>query len=142
VFAEYRLFRHADTLGGTVPSKYWCSAAMPRYACDRHGRGGAIGPMTSGCGGGSVRCAFSGWTALPEQGVPTRPGDCGIMRSFDCLGAHMKVAILSGSVYGTAEDVARHAERQLKAAGFETWHDPRAQLPQILEFAPEALLVV
>jgi MioC protein len=64
------------------------------------------------------------------------------MRSFDCLGAHMKVAILSGSVYGTAEDVARHAERQLKAAGFETWHDPRAQLPQILEFAPEALLVV
>lgn len=54
----------------------------------------------------------------------------------------MKVAILSGSVYGTAEDVARHAEHQLKAAGFETWHDPRAQLPQILEFAPEALLVV
>jgi len=48
----------------------------------------------------------------------------------------MKVAILSGSVYGTAEDVARHAEHQLKAAGFETWHDPRAQLPQILESAP------
>lgn len=54
----------------------------------------------------------------------------------------MKVAILSGSVYGTAEDVARHAEHQLKAAGFETWHDPRAQLSQILDFAPEALLVV
>lgn len=54
----------------------------------------------------------------------------------------MKVAILSGSVYGTAEDVARHAEHQLKAVGFETWHDPRAQLPQILDFAPEALLVV
>ena len=33
----------------------------------------------------------------------------------------MKVAILSGSVYGTAEDVARHAERQLKAAGFDAW---------------------
>lgn len=49
----------------------------------------------------------------------------------------MKVAILSGSVYGTAEDVARHAEHQLKTAGFETWHDPRAQLSQILEFAPK-----
>ncbi len=54
----------------------------------------------------------------------------------------MKVAILSGSVYGTAEDVARHAERQLKAAGFDAWHDPRAQLQQILDFAPESLLVV
>ncbi|CAM5615096.1 MAG: flavodoxin [Pseudomonas sp.] len=54
----------------------------------------------------------------------------------------MKVAILSGSVYGSAEDVARHAERQLKAAGFDAWHDPRAQLPQVLEFAPQALLVV
>ncbi len=27
----------------------------------------------------------------------------------------MKIAILSGSVYGTAEEVARHAERLLKA---------------------------
>ncbi|MBE7375964.1 flavodoxin [Pseudomonas lopnurensis] len=54
----------------------------------------------------------------------------------------MKVAILSGTVYGTAEDVARHAESKLKAAGFDAWHDPRAALPQILEFAPEALLVV
>lgn len=54
----------------------------------------------------------------------------------------MKVAILSGSVYGTAEDVARHAERQLEAAGFDAWHDPRAQLQQILDFAPDALLVV
>jgi MioC protein len=54
----------------------------------------------------------------------------------------MKVAILSGTVYGTAEDVARHATSRLKAAGFDTWHDPRAQLPQIIEFAPQALLVV
>lgn len=29
----------------------------------------------------------------------------------------MKVAIISGSVYGTAEEVARHAETLLKAAG-------------------------
>lgn len=54
----------------------------------------------------------------------------------------MKVAILSGTVYGTAEEVARHAAGVLSAAGFDTWHDPRAQLPQVLEFAPDALLVV
>jgi MioC protein len=54
----------------------------------------------------------------------------------------MKVAILSGSVYGTAEEVARHAERILEAAGFDAWHDPRAQLPDVLAFAPEAFLVV
>lgn len=54
----------------------------------------------------------------------------------------MKVAILSGTVYGTAEDVARHAADVLRAAGFDAWHDSRAQLPQILEFAPDALLVV
>lgn len=54
----------------------------------------------------------------------------------------MKVAILSGTVYGTAEDVARHAATKLKAAGFDAWHDPRAQLSQILDFGPQALLVV
>ncbi|CAD5107496.1 flavodoxin [Zestomonas carbonaria] len=54
----------------------------------------------------------------------------------------MKVAILSGSVYGTAEEVARHAERLLKAAGLEAWHNPRATLEEILAFAPEAFLVV
>ncbi|HCW96613.1 flavodoxin [Stutzerimonas balearica] len=54
----------------------------------------------------------------------------------------MKVAILSGSVYGNAEDVARHAQRLLSEAGFEAWHDPRAQLDQLLAFAPQALLVV
>ena len=31
----------------------------------------------------------------------------------------MKVAILSGSVYGTAEEVARHAQQLLQAAGLE-----------------------
>ena len=54
----------------------------------------------------------------------------------------MKVAILSGTVYGTAEDVARHAAIKLQAAGFEAWHDPRARLAQVIEFAPQALLVV
>lgn len=54
----------------------------------------------------------------------------------------MKVAILSGTVYGTAENVALHAANRLKAAGFDAWHNPRADLTQLLEFAPQALLVV
>ena len=54
----------------------------------------------------------------------------------------MKVAILSGSVYGTAEEVARHARTLLNAAGFNAWHHPRATLAEVLEFAPEALLAV
>lgn len=54
----------------------------------------------------------------------------------------MKVAILSGSVFGTAEEVARHAEKLLKAAGFEAWHNPRATLDELKAFAPEAFLAV
>ncbi len=54
----------------------------------------------------------------------------------------MKVAILSGSVFGTAEEVARHAEKLLKAAGFETWHNPRATLDDLKAFAPDAFLGV
>lgn len=48
----------------------------------------------------------------------------------------MKVAILSGSVYGTAEEVARHAQQLLQAAGLEAWHNPRAQLADVQAFAP------
>lgn len=54
----------------------------------------------------------------------------------------MKVAILSGSVYGTAEEVARHAQQLLSNAGFDAWHNPRATLADIQAFAPEAFLVV
>lgn len=54
----------------------------------------------------------------------------------------MKVAVLSGSVYGTAEEVARHAAQLLKNAGLEAWHDPRANLAQVQAFGPEAFLVV
>ncbi|WQG56753.1 flavodoxin [Pseudomonas sp. RTB3] len=54
----------------------------------------------------------------------------------------MKVAILSGSVYGTAEEVARHAVGILNAAGFEAWHNPRVTLAELQAFAPEAFLVV
>jgi len=54
----------------------------------------------------------------------------------------MKVAILSGSVYGTAEEVARHAERVLNNAGFVAWHNPRASLADVQAFAPQAFLAV
>ncbi|TPG80804.1 flavodoxin [Pseudomonas arsenicoxydans] len=54
----------------------------------------------------------------------------------------MKVAILSGSVYGTAEEVARHASNILKAAGFETLHNSRASLADVLAFEPQAFLAV
>jgi len=54
----------------------------------------------------------------------------------------MKVAILSGSVYGTAEEVARHAQNLLKDAGFETFYNPRASLADLQAFGPEAFLAV
>ncbi|WP_085578670.1 MULTISPECIES: flavodoxin [unclassified Pseudomonas] len=54
----------------------------------------------------------------------------------------MKVAILSGSVYGTAEEVARHAQSLMKAAGLETFYNPRANLADLQAFGPEALLAV
>ncbi len=54
----------------------------------------------------------------------------------------MKVAILSGSVYGAAEDVARHAEKLLKQQDIQAWHNPRATLQDLLAFAPEAVLAV
>jgi MioC protein len=54
----------------------------------------------------------------------------------------MKVAIISGSVYGTAEEVARHAASLLQAAGFETWHNPRANLADVQAFGPQAFLAV
>jgi MioC protein len=61
---------------------------------------------------------------------------------FTVSGVVMKVAIVSGSVYGTAGEVARHAERQLKAAGLEAWHKANMSLDELLEFAPDALLTV
>lgn len=48
----------------------------------------------------------------------------------------MKVAILSGSVYGTAEEVARHAQKLLSEAGLEASHLPRASLDELKAFAP------
>ncbi|MCU1716407.1 flavodoxin [Pseudomonas sp. 5P_3.1_Bac2] len=54
----------------------------------------------------------------------------------------MKVAIFSGSVYGTAEEVARHAQSLLSQAGFTVFYQPGASLAQLQAFAPEALLAV
>ncbi|OTH88690.1 flavodoxin, partial [Pseudomonas aeruginosa] len=54
----------------------------------------------------------------------------------------MKVAILSGSVYGTAEEVARHAQEIPKAAGFNGWHNPRATRADVQAFAPAAFLAL
>ncbi|MFO2462385.1 flavodoxin [Pseudomonas sp. 15FMM2] len=54
----------------------------------------------------------------------------------------MKVAILSGSVYGTAEEVARHAATILEKAGFEAWYNARATLADIQTFTPDAFLAV
>jgi len=54
----------------------------------------------------------------------------------------MKIAILSGSVYGSAEEVARHAESILRDAGHQVRHNPRATLAELQAFAPEAFLVV
>jgi MioC protein len=54
----------------------------------------------------------------------------------------MKVAIVSGSVYGSAEEVARHAQQIIKDAGHEALFNPRASLADLQAFAPEAFLAV
>ncbi|GAC1039751.1 flavodoxin [Pseudomonas sp. No.117] len=54
----------------------------------------------------------------------------------------MKVALLNGSVYGTAEDIARQVKTRLVAAGHEVWHQPNAELASLEAFAPEALLAI
>ena len=54
----------------------------------------------------------------------------------------MKVAILCGSVYGTAEEVARNAKQLLTDAGFEVFLNSRATLADLQAFGPEALLAV
>ena len=54
----------------------------------------------------------------------------------------MRIALLSGSVYGSAEEVARHIEKILRAAGHEVQHNPRVTLAQLQEFSPEAFLAV
>lgn len=54
----------------------------------------------------------------------------------------MKVAIVSGSVYGSAEEVARHAQQLIKNAGHDVLFNPRATLADLQAFAPDAFLAV
>lgn len=54
----------------------------------------------------------------------------------------MKVAIVSGSVYGSAEEVARHAGKILRDAGHQVLQDPRVSLEGLQAFGPQALLFV
>ena len=54
----------------------------------------------------------------------------------------MKVAIVSGSVYGSAEEVARHASKIIQQAGHEVLCNPRVTLAELQAFAPQAFLAV
>ncbi len=54
----------------------------------------------------------------------------------------MKVAIIAGSVYGSAEEVARHAQQIIQDAGHEVLFNPRATLTDLQTFGPQALLAV
>src|SRR5690606_27457127 len=87
------------------------------------------------------------WPCRPDRNQPT--ASCGprLLRHnarhyASLFGVPMKVAILSGSVYGTAEEVARHAEKLFKAAGLDASYLPRVSLDELIAFDPEALLTV
>ncbi|KPB70331.1 flavodoxin [Pseudomonas cannabina] len=54
----------------------------------------------------------------------------------------MKVAIMCGTVYGSAEEVARHTAMLLRAAGHEPLVNSRLTLAELLAFEPQALLAV
>lgn len=54
----------------------------------------------------------------------------------------MKIAIICGTVFGAAEDVARHAASLLNKAGHETLVNPRLTQAELLAYAPQALLGV
>jgi MioC protein len=54
----------------------------------------------------------------------------------------MNIAILSGSVYGTAEEVARHVVKRLESAGFTARYFRAASLSDIEVFAPQAVVTV
>ncbi|TWI58420.1 MioC protein [Pseudomonas duriflava] len=54
----------------------------------------------------------------------------------------MRVAILCGTVYGTAEEVAHHVQDRLRAEGHVVWLDPRGTLDALMSFDPEILLAV
>lgn len=54
----------------------------------------------------------------------------------------LEVVILSGSAFGTAEEVARHAEQLLRDAGLAAHYMPDVSFAELQAVDPQALLVV
>ncbi|MBD1550838.1 flavodoxin [Pseudomonas typographi] len=54
----------------------------------------------------------------------------------------MKLVVFSGTVYGAAEEVARHAVARLQHAGVQCQYFNRTQLSELLAAEPQALLAV
>lgn len=54
----------------------------------------------------------------------------------------MRVAIVSGTVFGTAEEVARRASEILAGAGFEADYRQHWTLEELLQHDPEGLLFI
>ncbi|MFF7705879.1 flavodoxin [Pseudomonas sp. NPDC007930] len=54
----------------------------------------------------------------------------------------MKLVVFSGTVYGAAEEVARHAVARLNQAGLQCQYFNRTGLAELLAAQPEALLAV
>ncbi|MFB1010798.1 MAG: flavodoxin domain-containing protein [Thiopseudomonas sp.] len=54
----------------------------------------------------------------------------------------MRIAIVSGTVFGTAEEVAWRASELLAEAGLNVEYRQHWQLPELQEYDPEALLFV
>ncbi len=53
----------------------------------------------------------------------------------------MKVAIMCGTVYGSAEEVARHTAMLLRAAGHEPLVNSRLTLAELLASSPRHCLL-
>lgn len=54
----------------------------------------------------------------------------------------MNVVIVSGTVFGAAEDVAHHAAQVLTEAGLNVSYQPRVSYSELVTWAPDALLFV
>ena len=54
----------------------------------------------------------------------------------------IKLVIVSGTVFGAAEDVAHHAAQVLTAAGLNVSYKPRISYFELVALEPEALLFV
>ncbi|HHX35259.1 MAG TPA: flavodoxin, partial [Gammaproteobacteria bacterium] len=54
----------------------------------------------------------------------------------------MNVVIVSGTVFGAAEDVAHHAAELLAQAGLNVSYQPRVSYTELLALEPDALLFI